>query len=149
MTDVDPPSYDARRATSWLVLFMTHVASCGAGAVIKNSQEPGQSYIDCTDPEFRQKLAKRLGMARHRTDVAAIQATREAAQADAEADRDGSGDDSGGSGSGSSDSDEEAEYNKYNGANFRVDDHNTKRFEKACDDYKSASIRTAGMLRTA
>ena len=150
MTDVDPPSYDARRATSWLVLFMTHVASCGAGAVIKSSQEPGQSYIDYTDPEFRQKLATRLGMARHRADVEAIQATREAARtAEAEADRDGSGDDSGGSGSGSSDDDEEAEYNKYNGANFRVDDHNTKRFEKACDDYKSASIRTAGMLRTA
>ena len=76
---------------------------------------------------LRQKLAKRLGMARHRTDVAAIQATREAAPADAEADRDGSGDDSGGSSSGSSDGDEEAEYSKYNGANFRVDDHNTKR----------------------
>ena len=76
MTDVEPPSYDARRATAGLVLFMTHVASCGAGAVIKNSQEPGQSYIDCTDPEFRQKLATRLGMARHRADVEAIQATR-------------------------------------------------------------------------
>ena len=109
MTDVDPPSYDARRATSWLVLFMTHVASCGAGAVIKSSQEPGQSYIDYTDPEFRQKLATRLGMARHRADVEAIQATREAARtAEAEADRDGSGDDSGGSGSGSSDDDEES-----------------------------------------
>ena len=43
MTDVDPPRYEARHATSWLVLFMTHVASCGAGAVIKSSQEPGQS----------------------------------------------------------------------------------------------------------
>ena len=35
--DADPPRFEARRATSWLVLFMTHVASCGAGAVIKNA----------------------------------------------------------------------------------------------------------------
>ena len=69
MKDADPPRYEARRATSWLVLFMTHVASCGAGAVIKNSQESGQSFIDDTDPEFRQKMAKRLGTNRHQSDV--------------------------------------------------------------------------------
>ena len=80
MTDVDPPRYEARHATSWLVLFMTHVASCGAGAVIKSSQEPGQSYIDSSDPEFRQKVATRLGMARHPDDVAAIRSTREATE---------------------------------------------------------------------
>ena len=79
MTDVDPPRYEARHATSWLVLFMTHVASCGAGAVIKSSQESGPSYIDSSDPEFRQKVATRLGMARHPDDVAAIRVTREAA----------------------------------------------------------------------
>ena len=39
--DADPPRFEARRATQWLIYFMTHVASCGAGAVIKNSHEPG------------------------------------------------------------------------------------------------------------
>ena len=46
--DADPPRYEARRATSWLVLFITHVASCGAGAVIKNANEPGAEFIDAT-----------------------------------------------------------------------------------------------------
>ena len=63
--DADPPRFEARRATSWLVLFMTHVASCGAGTVIKNAHEPGAEFIDATDADFRQKLAMRLGMARH------------------------------------------------------------------------------------
>ena len=64
--DADPPRFEARRATSWLVLFMTHVASCGAGTVIKNAHEPGAEFIDATDADFRQKLAMRLGMARHK-----------------------------------------------------------------------------------
>ena len=42
--DADPPRFEARRATSWLVLFMTHVASCGAGAVIKNANQPGAEF---------------------------------------------------------------------------------------------------------
>ena len=81
MKDADPPRYEARRATSWLVLFMTHIASCGAGAVIKNTTESGESFIDDTDPNFRQKLAKRLGMNRHQSDVEAIRATRAAGDA--------------------------------------------------------------------
>ena len=83
--DADPPRFEARRATSWLVLFMTHVASCGAGTVIKNAHEPGAEFIDATDADFRQKLAMRLGMARHSADAEAIQATREAGGGNAEA----------------------------------------------------------------
>ena len=75
--DADPPRFEARRATSWLVLFMTHIASCGAGAVIKNANEPGAVFIDATDANFRQKLAMRLGMARHSADDEAIRATRQ------------------------------------------------------------------------
>ena len=82
----DPPRFEARRAISWLVLFMTHVASCGAGAVIKNRNEPGTEFIDATDPEFRLKLAIRLGMARHSKDAAAMEATREPGGGKAEAD---------------------------------------------------------------
>ena len=149
MKDADPPRYEARRATSWLVLFMTHIASCGAGAVIKNTTESGESFIDDTDPNFRQKLAKRLGMKRHQSDVEAIRATRAAGDAEAEAADSGSGS-SGESQSSDDDESEELQYmQKYNGVNFRVDDHNTKRFEKACDDYKAASIKVAGLLRTA
>ena len=81
--DADPPRFEARRATSWLVLFMTHVASCGAGTVIKNANEPGAEFIDATDADFRQKLAMRLGMARHSADAEAIQATREVSRAQA------------------------------------------------------------------
>ena len=123
--DADPPRFEARRATQWLIYFMTHVASCGAGAVIKNSHEPGASFIDASGSEFRQKLAKRLGMGRHSADVEAIQATRDAAKAGAEAASGGEG----GSGpsdedSSSDEDDDDAEYmKKYNGANFRVDDH--------------------------
>ena len=67
--DADPPRYEARRATSWLVLFITHCASCGAGAVIKNANELGAEFVDATDAHFRQKLAKRLGMAQHSADA--------------------------------------------------------------------------------
>ena len=48
--DADPPRFEARRATQWLIYFMTHVASCGAGAVIKNSQEPGASFTQAPLP---------------------------------------------------------------------------------------------------
>ena len=57
--DADPPRFEARRATSWLVLFMTHIASCGAGAVIKSSSQPGHEFMDATGADFRQKLAMR------------------------------------------------------------------------------------------
>ena len=92
--DADPPRYEARHATSWLVLFITHVASCGAGAVVKNANEPGAEFIDVTDAHFRQKLAKRLGMAQHSADAEQVQATRVAvrkADAEAASGRDGSG----------------------------------------------------------
>ena len=46
--DADPPRFEARRATQWLIYFMTHVASCGAGAVIKNSQEPCPLFDVCS-----------------------------------------------------------------------------------------------------
>ena len=58
--DADPPRFEARRATSWLVLFMTHIASCGAGAVIKSSSQPGPEFIDATGADFRQKLHAEL-----------------------------------------------------------------------------------------
>ena len=56
----------------WLVLFMTHVASCGAAVVTENvTNRRGDvvEIIDHTDPHLRRKLAKRLGMAEHPDDV--------------------------------------------------------------------------------
>ena len=42
---------------SWLILFMMHVASCGAAAVIReNSNKQGVSIIDASDTDFRRKL---------------------------------------------------------------------------------------------
>ena len=41
--DADPPRFEARRATQWLIYFMTHVASCGAGIYIVNiGNKPNQ-----------------------------------------------------------------------------------------------------------
>ena len=76
MSDVDPPCYDARCVTSWLVLFMTHVASCGAAAVICEDSNTDQdvSIIDASNPNFRLKMAKRLGMPRHPDNMKAIKA---------------------------------------------------------------------------
>ena len=65
--DSDPPRYDERRAVSWLVLFMTHIAAAGAAVLTENATGGGGAVeiIDHTDPHFRSKLAKRLGLAEH------------------------------------------------------------------------------------
>ena len=93
-------------------------------------------------------------MAQHSADAEKVKATRVAERkADAEAASgrscSGSSGDEADSATSEGDDDIDEKVQKYFGAVFRVDDHNTKRFEKACDDYKAAAVKVAGFLRTA
>jgi hypothetical protein len=83
---MDPPPYDERNAMAWLVLFMTHVATYKAAAVIETAELcRGGTIFDHTDPNLRRKLAKRLGMDQHPDDVKVVQdAVAAAAEAPAE-----------------------------------------------------------------
>ena len=51
--DADPPRFEARRATSWLVLFMTHIASCGAGAVRARNEANGHLKAHCPEDSVK------------------------------------------------------------------------------------------------
>ena len=144
---------------AWLVLFMTHVASYKAAAVIETAElSQGGTIFDHTDPNLRRKLAKRLGMDQHSDDVKVVKdAVAEAAEASAAVGAQEAEQKSSGSGSGTSSSaddvsdasDDDDMPAGVSGVNFRVTDRNSHRFEKKVDAYETASRKIAGWLRTA
>ena len=150
--DKDPPRYDRERPVTWLLAFLTFCASMG-GAAVTQSATKGNAIIALSDKNFRQRLAKHLSMKQHPGDllkIADAAEPRAGLQGSSETAASTAGDGSASSSaSGSDDSDDDDPSDEYMGANFRVGDHVSRRFEAAAAEYEKAAHKIAGWLRLA
>ena len=72
MSDRDPPRYTPERPIAWILLFINFLMKCGVDIMPQASRMVGCGVIASADPDLRQKLARRMGLAQDSNDAALV-----------------------------------------------------------------------------